>query len=132
MPFDRRLVSSGSPYEPRVGISRAVRIGPFIAVTGTAPLGPDGQTVGLGDPGAQARRCLQIIEGALAEAGASLRDVIRTRILLTRIEDWEAVAAVHGEIFHTIRPANTIMQVGGFIRPEWLVEIEADAICPTP
>jgi enamine deaminase RidA (YjgF/YER057c/UK114 family) len=125
---DRQLVSSGSPFEPRVGISRAVRVGPFIAVTGTAPLGPDGLTVGLGDPAAQARRCLAIIATALESAGASLADVTRTRILLTRIDDWEAVAAVHGEVFAGIRPANTIMQVARFIRPEWLVEIEADAI----
>jgi len=122
------LVSSGSPYEPRVGISRAVRAGPFIAVSGTAPLGPDGKTVGIGDPAAQARRCLEIIQRALESAGASLADVVRTRTLLTRIEDWEAVALVHGEFFRDIRPANTIMQVTRFIDPDWLVELEADAV----
>lgn len=126
--MDRQLVSSGSPFEPRVGISRAVRLGPFIAVTGTAPLDSDGQTVGIGDAAVQARRCLEIIAAAIERAGGTLADVIRTRILLTRIEDWEAVAAVHGEVFRDIRPANTIMQVTRFIRPEWLVEIEADAI----
>ena len=124
----RKRVSSGSPYEPRVGISRAVRVGAFVSVAGTAPLGPDGRTVGRGDPAAQARRCLEIIAAALAEAGASLHDVVRTRILLTRIDDWEAVAAIHGEFFREIRPVNTIMQVSRFIDPEWLVEIEADAV----
>lgn len=128
MAYQRRNVSSGSPFEPRIGISRAVRLGPLVTVAGTAPLGPDGRTVGRGDPAAQARRCLEIVRAALEQAGASLRDVVRTRILLTRIEDWEAVAAVHGEIFRDIRPANTVMQVTRFIDPEWLVEIEADAV----
>jgi enamine deaminase RidA (YjgF/YER057c/UK114 family) len=127
-PVTRKLVSSGSPYEPRVGISRAVRAGPLVTVAGTAPLGPDGKTVGVGDPGAQARRCLEIIGAALEQAGSSLRQVVRTRILLTRIDDWRAVAAVHGEFFRDIRPANTIMQVTRFIDPDWLVEIEADAV----
>lgn len=124
----RKLVSSGSPYEPRLGISRAVRVGPYVAVAGTAPLGPDGRTVGRGDAAAQARRCFEIIAAALAGAGASIRHVVRTRILLTRIEDWETVAAVHGEVFRDIRPVNTIMQVSRFIDPEWLLEIEADAV----
>ena len=130
MTSQRLNVSSGSPFEPRIGISRAVRIGPFISVSGTAPLGPDGRTVSPGDPAGQARRCLEIIEGALIQAGASLADVIRTRTLLTRIEDWEAVASVHGEFFRDIRPANTVMQVTRFIDPEWLVELEADAVLP--
>lgn len=124
----RKLISSGSPYEPKVGISRAVRVGSIIAVSGTAPLGPDGHTVGKGDPAVQARRCLEIIKEALERAGTSLDHVIRTRTLLTRIEDWQAVAAVHGEFFGQIRPANTIMQVSRFIDPDWLVEFEADAI----
>ena len=124
----RKLISSGSPYEPKVGISRAVRAGPIVAVAGTAPLGPDGRTVGRGDAAAQARRCLEIIAAALEAAGASLRDVVRTRILLTRIDDWQAVAGVHGEFFRDIRPVNTIMQVSRFIDPDWLVEIEADAV----
>jgi enamine deaminase RidA (YjgF/YER057c/UK114 family) len=130
VPVHHQLVSSGSPYEPRVGISRAVRAGPLLVVSGTAPLGPDGRTVGVGDAGAQARRCLEIIQRALESAGASLADVVRTRILLTRIQDWEAVARAHGEVFRDIRPANTIMQVTRFIDPDWLVEIEADAIVP--
>ena len=123
----RQLISSGSPYEPKVGISRAVRVGSIIAVSGTAPL-RDGKTVGVGDPAAQARRCLEIIKEALERAGTSLDHVVRTRTLLTRIEDWQAVAAVHGEFFGAIRPANTIMQVSRFIDPDWLVEFEADAV----
>jgi len=103
-------------------------VGPLVTVAGTAPLGPDGRTVFRGDAGAQARRCLEIIRTALEQAGASLQDVVRTRILLTRIDDWEAVASVHGEVFRDIRPVNTIMQVSRFIDPEWLVEIEADAV----
>lgn len=124
----RQRVSSGSPYEPRVGISRGVRAGRIIAIAGTAPIGPDGKTVAVGDAAAQARRCFEIVQAALEQLGASLADVIRTRILLTRIEDWEAVALVHGEVFKDIRPVNTIMQIARFIDPEWLVEIEADAV----
>jgi len=124
----RKRVSSGSPYEPKVGISRAVRAGSIVTVAGTAPLGPDGRTVGRGDAAAQARRCLEIIAAALDGAGATLQHVVRTRILLTRIDDWQAVAGVHGEFFREIRPVNTIMQVSRFIDPEWLVEIEADAV----
>ncbi|HEX9132500.1 MAG TPA: RidA family protein [Ktedonobacteraceae bacterium] len=126
--MSRQHVSSGSPYEPRLGISRAVRSGRIIAVAGTAPIGSDGKTAGKGDPAAQARRCIEIIRNALEQSGASLSDVIRTRILLTRIEDWESVGQVHGEFFGAIRPANTVMQVTRFIDPDWLVEIEADAV----
>ncbi len=124
----RRLISSGSPYEPSVGFSRAVRSGRIVAVAGTAPIGPDGATVGRGDPAAQARRCLEIIREALEKAGARLSDVVRTRTMLVRIEDWEAVGRVHGEVFRDIRPASTMVQVSRFIDPEWLVEIEADAV----
>ena len=126
--MNKQHISSGSPYEPRLGISRAVRSGRIIAVAGTAPIGPDGKTVGKGDPAVQARRCIEIIRNALEQAGASLSDVIRTRILLTRIDDWESVGQVHGEFFRNIRPANTVMQVTRFIDPDWLVEIEADAV----
>ena len=125
---ERRNVSSGSPFEPVVGFSRAVRIGDFVSVGGTAPLGPDGKTMGINDAAAQARRCFEISREALEKAGASLNDVIRTRVLLTRIEDWRAVAEVHGEIFRAIRPVSTIVQVSGFIDPEWLVETELDAV----
>ena len=126
--MSKQHVSSGSPYEPRLGISRAVRSGHIIAVAGTAPIGPRGLTVGKGDPAAQARRCIEIIRNALEQSGASLSDVIRTRILLTRIEDWQSVGHVHGEFFGEIRPANTVMQITRFIDPDWLVEIEADAV----
>jgi enamine deaminase RidA (YjgF/YER057c/UK114 family) len=124
----RRSVSSGSPYEPIVGLSRAVRIGNVVAVAGTAPLGPDGETVAAVDPAAQARRCFEISLAALEQLGAGLEDVIRTRILLTRIEDWRVVAEVHGEFFRDVRPVNTTMQVSRFIDPTWLVETEVDAV----
>src|ERR1700733_10785224 len=124
----RKLVSSGSPYEARGGFSRAVRAGKIVAVAGNAPLGADGSTVGRGDAAAQARRCLDIIAAALEDAGASLRHVVRTRILLTRIEDWPGVAGVHGEYFRSIRPACTVVEVSGLIDRDWLVEIEADAV----
>ena len=124
----RQRVSSGSPYEPRIGISRGVRAGRIIAIAGTAPIGPDRKTVAVGDAAAQARRCFEIVRAALEQLGASINDVTRTRILLTRIEDWEAVATVHGEFFKDVRPVNTIMQVVRFIDPDWLVEVEADAV----
>ena len=124
----RQNVSSGSPYEPIIGFSRAVRIGNIVSVGGTAPIGPDGITVGVGDPAAQAQRCYEIIQAALEETGASLDDVIRTRTLLKRIEDWEAVSRVRGRYFENIRPVDTIMQVNTFVDPDWLVEIEVDAV----
>jgi enamine deaminase RidA (YjgF/YER057c/UK114 family) len=124
----RTLVPSGSPYETSVGFSRAVRVGSVVSVAGTAPLGPDGGTVSRGDVAAQARRCLEIIAAALESAGASLREVVRTRILLVRIADWPAVASIHGEYFGSIRPACTVIEVSGFIDRDWLVEIEADAV----
>jgi enamine deaminase RidA (YjgF/YER057c/UK114 family) len=125
---ERMSVSTGSPYEPIVGISRAVRIGNIIAVAGTAPLDASGQTVGKGDAAAQARRCFEIALVALEQLGASKMDVIRTRIILTSIADWRAVAGVHGEFFSDVRPVTTIMQVSRFVDPEWLVEIEVDAV----
>jgi enamine deaminase RidA (YjgF/YER057c/UK114 family) len=124
----RQHISSGSPYEPRLGIARAVRVGNIIAVGGTAPIGTNGKTVALGDAAAQARRSLEIIRNALEGLGADLSHVIRTRILLTRIEDWESVGKVHGEIFGEIRPVTTVMQVSRFADPDWLIEIEADAV----
>ena len=124
----RKLVPSGSPYEANVGFSRAVRVGALVSVAGTAPIGPDGSTVGRGNAAVQAHRCLEIIAIALEAAGASLRHVVRTRILLARIEDWPAVARVHGEYLGSIRPACTVVEIAGFIDPDWLVEIEADAV----
>jgi enamine deaminase RidA (YjgF/YER057c/UK114 family) len=126
--MERQLVSSGSPYEAIIGFSRAVRVGSFVAVGGTAPIGVDGKTVAPGDAGAQAKRCLEIIQQALEKAGATLGDVIRTRVLLKRIEDWQSVARVHAEYFRDIRPVDTVVQVTGFIDPQWLVELEADAV----
>ena len=124
----RKLISSGSPYEPSIGFSRAVRVGNFICVSGTAPIGPDLETVSPGNPSAQARRCLEIIQAALEDGGSSLSDVVRTRILLRNIDDWEKVGKVHGEFFRDFRPASTIVQVSRFIDADWLVEIEADAV----
>lgn len=125
---ERRNISTGSPYEPIIGISRARRVGNMIAVAGTAPLDANGQTIGKGDPAAQARRCFEISLVALEQLGASRKDVIRTRIILTRIDDWRDVANVHGEFFREVRPVNTIMQVSRFIDPDWLVETEVDAV----
>ena len=125
----RRLISSGSPYEPVIGFSRAVVDGHHVAVAGTAPVMPEG---GASPPEAygQARRCLEIVLAALAEAGAGAQHVIRTRTYLVRVEDWEAVARAHGEVFGDVRPASTMVVVSGFLDPRWLVEIEADAILP--
>ena len=124
----RQNVSSASPFEPIIGFSRAVRIGNTIAVGGTAPIGPDGKTVGLGDPAAQTRRCIEVIRVALEKVGARLDDVIRTRVFFTRQADWEAIGRAHGEAFGNIRPASTMAIVKGLIDDAWLVEIEADAI----
>lgn len=130
MQQDRINVSSGSPYEPIIGFSRAVRIGNIIAVGGTAPIGADGKTVGVGDPAAQTRACIEIIRVALEKAGAGLEHVIRTRTFLADISHWEAVGRAHGEAFGAIRPASTMLQVSRLIDADWLVEIEADAVLP--
>lgn len=125
---ERRSISTGSPYEPIIGFSRAVRVGAFISVSGTAPIGPDGNTVSPGDPVGQARRCFEIAKYSLEQLGATLSDVIRTRIYLTQIEDWKSIGEVHGEYFKNIRPTSTIIQVSRFVDPDWLVEIEVDAV----
>ena len=127
---ERRLVSSGSPYEPVIGFSRAVRASGIVAVGGTTA-GSSGKPVAIGDPAAQTRAILEIIAKALEDAGAGLKDVIRTRIYLVDIAHWEAVGRVHGEFFGAIRPASSILQVTRFINPDWLVEIEVDAVLPT-
>ncbi len=132
MTSKRRHVFTGSPYEKQIGVCRAVRDGQFIAVTGTAPLGADGKTVGKGDAAAQGRRCFEIIESALKQLGSGLADVIRTRIFLKRIEDWQAVAVIHGEVFRDVHPATTVVQVSAFIDADWLIEVEADAIADRP
>ncbi len=124
----RKLVPSTSPYAPIIGFSRAVRVGNFIAVGGTAPIDANGKTVGVDDPAMQSRQCLETIKVALQQAGASLSDVVRTRMLLTRIEDWPQIAKVRGEYFKDIRPVDTVLQVSGFINKEWLIEIEVDAV----
>jgi enamine deaminase RidA (YjgF/YER057c/UK114 family) len=124
----RMNVSSASPYELVVGFSRAVQIGNIIAVGGTAPLGPDGKTVAPGDVASQARRCFEISLAALEQLGAGPDDIIRTRIMLTRLEDWKAAAEVHGEFFGEVRPASTMMQVTSLLDPEWLIETEMDAV----
>ncbi|MER6213259.1 MULTISPECIES: RidA family protein [unclassified Streptomyces] len=124
----RRTISSGSPLEPRIGFSRAVRAGRYVAVAGTAPIGDDGSTVGPGDVHAQTVRCLDIAERALREAGASLEHAVRTRIMLTDITRWEEAARAHGERFAAVRPAATFVEVSRFIDPAWLVEVEVDAV----
>lgn len=126
--MSRKLVPSSSPYAEKLGFSRAVRVGSFISVGGTAPIDSEGNTVGLGDPAVQTRQCLETIRMALAEAGALLSDVVRTRMLLTRIEDWEQIAEVRGEYFKDIKPVDTVVEVSRFINPDWLIEIEVDAI----
>ncbi|WP_327676240.1 RidA family protein [Kitasatospora sp. NBC_00458] len=124
----RQNVSSGSPLEPRIGFSRAVRKGAYVAVAGTAPIGDDGATVGPGDVHAQTVRCLDIAEAALEAAGASLDDVVRTRVMLTDVTRWEEAARAHGERFASVRPVCTFVEVSRFINPEWLVEVEVDAV----
>lgn len=126
----RKLVPSSSPYAPIIGFSRAVRVGNFISVGGTAPIDSEGKTVGLNDPAAQTRQCIETIKAALEVAGASLDDVIRTRMLLTNIDDWKEIAKVRGEYFKDIRPVDTVMEVNRFINKDWLIEIEVDAIIP--
>ena len=127
----RRNVSSGSPYEATVGFSRAVRVGSVIAVAGTAPISDDGSPFAPGNPYAQARRCLEIIRRAVEEAGASLEDVIRTRVMLTDMAAEPEVSRAHGEAFGTIRPACTMVEVSRLVEPEWMVEIEADCVVST-
>jgi enamine deaminase RidA (YjgF/YER057c/UK114 family) len=124
--MERQRITSGSPFEARIGFSRALRAGDHVFVSGTGPIWPDGGFEA--EPRAQALRCLEIVEAALAEAGAALADVVRTRVFLLDAADADVVAAVHGEIFGAVRPASTFVVVAGLLDPRWRVEIEADAL----
>ena len=126
--MQRKNVSSGSKFEKPIGFSRAVRIGEMIAVSGTAPLLADGSTASKGDVYRQTKRCLEIMQKAIEDAGGNLEDVIRTRIMLVDISTWEKAARAHGEVFSEIRPACTFVEISGLINSDWLVETEADCV----
>ncbi|WP_211100041.1 RidA family protein [Acuticoccus kandeliae] len=131
MDYRRQLISNGNPMESVVGFSRAVRVGPYISVGGTAPVDANGKTVGIGDVYAQTRQCFEIIKAALEEAGSGLEDIVRTRVILTDIDNWKAAIEARKLYCRDTRPVDTIMAINRFVNPEWLVEIEADAVVAT-
>jgi enamine deaminase RidA (YjgF/YER057c/UK114 family) len=124
----RKLISSGSPFEPVIGFSRAVRVGNVLAIAGTAPIAADGGVASPGSVYGQTQRCLEIVAQAIADAGMSVSDVVRTRVMLTDISQWEEAARAHGEMFREVKPACTFVEVKGFIKREWLVELEVDCV----
>ena len=130
MAHNRKLISNGNPMETIVGFSRAVRVGQFIAVGGTAPVDKDGNTVGVGDVFLQTKQCFEIIKSALEEAGSGLHDIVRTRVILTNIDDWKRAIEARKAYCLDARPVDTIMAINRFVNPEWLVEIEVDAVVP--
>jgi enamine deaminase RidA (YjgF/YER057c/UK114 family) len=126
--MSRKNISTGSKWEPIIGYSRAVRVGNAVYVSGTTATDSSGAIVGINDPAAQTRQCLKNIEAALKQAGASLKDVVRTRLFVTDISAWEAYGRVHGEVFGDVRPATAMVEVNNLISPEMMVEIEVDAV----
>lgn len=128
--MERQRVTTGTEWEPRVGYSRAVRVGDRILVSGTTATDDDGDPVAPGDPEAQTRRALEIVVDDIEEAGGAREDVVRTRMYVTDADDWEAIGEVHGEFFSDVRPAATLVEVSSLVEPEYLVEVEAEAVVP--